>query len=308
MYGESPASFAGKRLTETVDADDPANLQLTREYIRGGYRVVDRESHEVDAKGNTRIFLNSMIGIVENGMLLRTWGIQRDITDRRHAEEALAGINRRLIEAQEQERSRIGRELHDDIGQRLSMLAIGLEQFERDPVGLSAEFPGRMAELRKQADEIASDLQSLSHELHSAKLEYLGIAAAMRAFCKEFGEQQNAEIDIKIHDLPSPLPSDISLCFFRILQEALHNSKKHSGVRHFDVDLWATAEEVHLTVRDSGVGFDPAAARQSRGLGLISMEERLKLLEGTLSIDSQMQRGTTIHARVPLRAQLKASA
>ena len=92
------------------------------------------------------------------------------------------------------------------------------------------------------------------------------------------------------------------LCFFRVLQEALHNSAKHSGVRHFEVRLWGTSDEIHLTVVDSGAGFDREAAKTSRGLGLISMEERLKLLKGTLSIESQPRSGTTVHARVPLSA------
>jgi signal transduction histidine kinase len=138
--------------------------------------------------------------------------------------------------------------------------------------------------------------------LHSSRLEYLGLAPAISGFCKEFGEQQKVEIDFKIHDLPSTLPPDISLCLFRVLQEALHNSVKHSGVRHFEVRLWGTSDEIHLTVSDPGVSFDREAAKQSRGLGLISMEERLKLVNGTLSIESQPRRGTTIHARVPLRS------
>jgi signal transduction histidine kinase len=211
-------------------------------------------------------------------------------------------VSRRLIEAQEQERTRIGRELHDDIGQRLAMLAIELEQLRQSPPNLS-EVPSRMGELQKQASEIAADIQSLSHELHSAKLQYLGIAAAMRGFCHEFGEQQKVEVDFQTHDLPSPVPPDTSLCFFRVLQEALHNSAKHSGVRHFEVRLWGTSDEIHLTVSDSGIGFDSEAAKASQGLGLISMEERLKLLKGTLSIESQPQRGTTIHARVPLSSE-----
>jgi len=122
----------------------------------------------------------------------------------------------------------------------------------------------------------------------------------MRGFCQEFGAQQNVEIDFKIHDLPSPLSPDISLCLFRVLQEGLHNSAKHSGVRHVEVRLWGASDEIHLTVKDSGSGFDSEVAKASRGLGLISMAERLKLLKGTFSIESQPKRGTTIHARVPL--------
>jgi signal transduction histidine kinase len=149
---------------------------------------------------------------------------------------------------------------------------------------------------------MATDVQSLSHELHSSKLEYLGIEAAMRSFCQEFGGQQKAKIDFKSHDLP-PVPPDISLCLYRVLQEALHNSVKHGQVRHVEVRLWGTSDEIHLAVSDSGAGFDSKAARESRGLGLISMEERLKLLRGTFSIESQPKRGTTIHARVPLDSE-----
>jgi PAS domain S-box-containing protein len=222
-----------------------------------------------------------------------------DITQRKLAEAALANVSRKLIEAQEQERTRIARELHDDIGQRLALLAIELEQLQQNPPNLS-EVRSRMGKLWKQTSEIATDIQSLSHELHSSRLEYVGVAAAMRGFCQEFGEQQKVEIDFKIRDLPTPLSPDISLCLFRVLQEALHNSAKHSGVRRFEVQLWGMSGEIHLTVGDSGSGFDREAAKTSRGLGLISMEERLKLVKGTLSIESQLKRGTTIHARVPL--------
>jgi len=222
-----------------------------------------------------------------------------NITERKLAEAALANVSRRLIEAQEQERTRIGRELHDDISQGIAMLAIELEQLQESPPNLS-DVPTRMGELRRQTSEIAADIQSLSHELHAAKLQYLGIAAAMRGFCQEFGEQQKAKIDFQTHDLASPLSPDISLSFFRVLQEALHNSAKHSGVRHFEVRLWGTSDEIHLPVKDSGAGFDPEAAKKSRGLGLISMEERLKLVNGTLAIETQPKGGTVIHARVPL--------
>jgi signal transduction histidine kinase len=178
-------------------------------------------------------------------------------------------------------------------------LAVELYQLHQNPPN-SPAVCNRIGELYKQTSEIASDIQNLSHELHSSKLEYLGIAAAMRGFCREFGEQQRVDVDFKTHDLPGLLAPDISLCLFRVLQEALRNSAKHSGVRRAEVRLWATPDDIHLVVSDSGAGFDNEAAKQSRGLGLISMEERLKLLKGTFAIESQPQRGTTIHARVPL--------
>ncbi len=234
----------------------------------------------------------------ESGQIIGLRGTVQDITERKLAEAALADVSRKLIEAQEQERSRIGRELHDDIAQRLAMVAIELQQLHQDPL-VWPEVRSRMGGLQNRISEIATDIQSLSHELHSAKLQYLGITGAMRGFCHEFAEQQKVEIEINAHDLPTPLSPDISLCLFRVLQEALHNSAKHSGVKRFEVRLWGTSEEIHLTIKDSGAGFDRDAAKASRGLGLISMEERLKLVKGTLSIESQPKGGTTIHARVP---------
>ncbi len=227
-----------------------------------------------------------------------------DITARKLADAALAGVSGKLIEAQEQERRRIARELHDDIGQRLALLSIELVQL-RQNYSNPSEFPGRIDQLQTQTSEIAADVQSLSHELHSSRLQYLGLAAALRGFCQEFSQQQKVEVDFDSHDLPTSLASEISLCFFRVLQEALHNAAKHSGVRDFEVRLWGTADEIHLTIKDKGFGFNVEAAKASRGLGLISMQERLKLLHGTLSIESQLQRGSTIHARVPRRPDLQ---
>jgi signal transduction histidine kinase len=215
----------------------------------------------------------------------------------------LRGVSGKLIEAQEQERQRIGRDLHDDIGQRLSVVAIELQQTTDDLPDSAFELRRRMDRLYRQASEIANDVQILSHELHSAKLEYLGIIGAMRGFCVEFGEQRRVEIDFGSLDLPSPLPSpEVSLCLFRVLQEALHNASKHSGIRHFEVMLWGRNGEIHLTVSDSGAGFDPDAALKGPGLGLTSMKERARLVGGTVSIESKPMVGTLIHICVPLSA------
>jgi PAS domain S-box-containing protein len=221
-----------------------------------------------------------------------------DVTERKRSEEALS-MTRRLIGAQEQERARIARELHHDIGQRVALLAFNLAELQQSPLKLF-EVQDRIGELEKETSEIATDIQTLSHQLHPLKLEYVNIAVAMRSFCQGFRKQTKVRIDFRSQDLPSPVPPDVSLCLFRVLQESLHNSAKHSGVRHFEVRLWGTSDEIHLTVKDSGAGFDREAAKESRGLGLISMEERLRVLKGTFSIESQPQRGTKIHARVPL--------
>ena len=227
-----------------------------------------------------------------------------DITARKLADAALAGVSGKLIEAQEQERRRIARDLHDDIGQRLALLSIELAQL-RQSYSTSSEVTGRIDQLLTQTSEIGADVQSLSHELHSSKLQYLGLAAALSGFCWEFSQQQKVEIDCNTHDLPSYLSPEISLCLFRVLQEALHNAAKHSGVRHFEVRLWGAPDEVHLTIRDRGRGFDVEATKASRGLGLVSMNERLKLLNGNLSIESQLQNGTTIHASLPHKSDIE---
>ena len=140
----------------------------------------------------------------------------------------------------------------------------------------------------------------MSHRLHSSKLQLLGIVAAARSFCQELSEQHKVEIDFTHADIPPTVSDEISLCLFRVLQEALHNAVKHSGVRHFEVELRGASDGIHLTVHDAGLSFDPETVKHNRGLGLVSMEERVNLVKGTFSIDSRPGRGTTIHARVPL--------
>jgi PAS domain S-box-containing protein len=223
-----------------------------------------------------------------------------DVTDRKRAEESLAGMGRKLIEAQEQERSWIARELHDDVAQRMAVLTIDIELWGQQLPSSAVQTHDHMRQARQRLSEIAKDIQALSHRLHSSKLEYLGIVGAARSFCHELTEQQKVEIDFRSRNVPDRVPKEISLCIFRVLQEALQNAVKYSRVRQFTVELDGTDGEIKLTVRDAGVGFDPREAIYGHGLGLISMRERLNLAGGQISIESQPGVGTTIHARVPL--------
>jgi PAS domain S-box-containing protein len=233
------------------------------------------------------------------GRLLRIIGMAADVTDQKAAEEALSDVSRKLVQAQEQERTRIARDLHDDIAQRLALCVVGLEQLQQRAPEKEAEFSSGLGELRKQLRDIADDVQAISRELHSSKLEYLGLVAALRSLCKEFSERYKVEIRFESQNIPDSIPPQSSLSLFRVLQEALQNAAKHSKSKFFDVKLWRSSEEIHLTVEDRGVGFDIDAAMKGRGLGLTSMRERLRLVNGELSIDSQAKRGTTVHARVP---------
>lgn len=280
--------------------DAPQRLEFVKRLLAEG-TIRDWEVHYRCKDGAQRVGLGGgeLIEIGDEPCIL---SVVADITDRKRAEEALSGMNRKLIEAQEQERTRIARDLHDDVAQRLALLAIDLEQVQGHLPDSDFEPRTRIGTIRERAAQIADDVQTMSHELHSSKLEYLGLFAAAKGFCKEFGELQKAKVDFGSRDLPTSLPPEISLCLFRVLQEALHNAAKHSGVRHFEVQLSGTSEEILLTVSDLGGGFDSEAAMQGEGLGLTSMKERLKLVNGQLSIDSQPKHGTTIQARVPFRS------
>ena len=227
-----------------------------------------------------------------------------DITERKRSEETLLGMSRKLVEAHEQERSRIGRELHDDVVQRLALVAIDLETIGKDIPDSAPEVRARISKLRSETTEITDDVQSLSHELHSSRLEYLGIDGAAKTFCREFGERQKVAVDFQSQDLPADLPSIVSLSLFRVLQEALRNAIKHSGVDRFEVRLWGIPAEIHLTVSDLGKGFEMEAAMKSSGLGLTSMQERLRFVGGELSINTKPKNGTTVHARVPFNSAL----
>jgi len=221
-------------------------------------------------------------------------------TLRRTLKETLSSVNRKLIDAEERVRNRIGKDLDANIAQRLALIGIKLDEVGGDVPSSAGNILTPIKELQEQTARAAAEVMTLSHELRSYKIEYVGIDVAMRTFCRDFGAQQKSEIDFRSYDLPTLVPMEISVSLFRVLQESLHNAARHRGVQHFEVELFGTAEGLHLAVHDSGAGFDTDAAVQSQGLGLTSMRERLKLVNGTFSIDSQIHGGTTIHASVPL--------
>ena len=228
-----------------------------------------------------------------------------DITEQKLAEEALSSISRQLIEAQEQERTWIAREMHDDINQRLSVAAMELDRQGQNLQASADELRWSMAEVYKQISKLSSDIHSMSHRLHSLKLDSLGLAAAARSFCSELAERQDVEVEFSSERLPRRVPEAISLCLFRVLQEALQNAVKHSGVRHFRVSLVGSANQIALTVCDEGRGFRPEEVGPRGGLGLTSMKERLNLVGGKFEIDATPNRGTIIRAFVRLKPQAK---
>jgi PAS domain S-box-containing protein len=236
----------------------------------------------------------------ENGNTTRVVGMVADITERKRAEQALAEVSRKMVEVQEEERARIARDLHDDINQRLALLAVEIELLARDLPNDSTEMSRRLTEVWQRITEVSTEVQSISHQLHSPQLEILGVGAAMRSFCRGFSSRQRVEVDFKSDDMPRSASQEVSLCLFRVLQEALHNAAKHSKVRHFEVRLGCVGDELHLTVSDRGAGFDTDSATKKGGLGLISIRERVRLVNGSIAIESKPAAGTTIRVRVPL--------
>ena len=194
------------------------------------------------------------------------------------------------------------RELHDEINQRLALLAVELDRWKQSNA-LPDEFEDQLGRTQQRISEIAKDLQGLSHRLHSSKLEYLGLVTAAKSLCKEISEENMVEVTFNHSGIPQQLPSDVSLCLFRVLQEALQNAVKHSGMRRFWVELRRTSKGIEMSVTDGGTGFDEQEALRGNGLGLISMRERLQLVHGDFSIRSTPGAGTTICARVPLKPE-----
>lgn len=230
-----------------------------------------------------------------------------DVTERKLAAEALSNVNLKLIEAHEEERVWIARELHDDLNQRVAFLGISLDVLKRKlPASSTADTEKSIREAKEQVNELGRAVQALSHRLHSSKLEYVGLAAAVESFCREFAERQEVQVECRCDAVPKTLHSEIGVCLFRVLQEALQNAKKHSGSRHFQVLLRYSRGEINLSVSDLGIGFDLSEGTKSYGLGIISMQERLKLVNGELSIESEPQGGTTIRACVHLGLERKA--
>jgi PAS domain S-box-containing protein len=274
--------------------------KLTREQsdTQLAYRVLRPDGSLVWLEETAHSFFD------DQGNVVRVIGMVADITERKRAEAELSSVAKRLIDAQEQERTRIARELHDDINQQIALVAVRLGQLKLDHPNLAAPAVlGRIDDLRKGLFDVGVDIQAVSHRLHSSKLEYLGFVVAAKGFCQEFSEQQKIEIAFTQSNIPPTLPPDISLCLFRVLQEALQNAAKHSGAQRIEVGLCGMPGELELTIQDCGRGFDPQTVMNGRGLGLTSMRERVGLAKGTISISSGPTGGTEVKLRVPTPAE-----
>ncbi len=235
-----------------------------------------------------------------HGRVVQLHGTVQDITERKAAEEELRYMSGRLIAAHEEERTRIARELHDDLSQRMALLQVCVEQLQQGTTELSISSRQKLHNIAEIADEASSDIHDLSHRLHPSKLDVLGLVPSLTGLCRELSESHHLEVQF-VHDcIPNEIPKDVTLCLFRIAQEALRNVVKHSGATEVNVELSGLGDRMELRVSDSGVGFDPEFEKGKGGLGLLSMSERLRLIGGDLTVESAPSRGTRIRVRAPL--------
>jgi signal transduction histidine kinase len=256
--------------------------------------------------GNYRWVTNTGIPrFLWDGSFVGYIGCCIDVDDQKQVELAHTDLSRRLMTAQEAERTRIARELHDGIGQSLALLGIQMQRASQPAtLRLGKKSPG-LQELCGKLKEIGTQVSRLSHQLHSSELEFLGLAVAVKSLCREFSEQYRIKVECVCTEIPEELDNDVALCFLRIVQEALHNVAKHSRASIVYVEMCGAANHLSLAIADDGVGFETSKIGKTAGLGMVSMRERMHLIGGEFTISSQPGGGTKIQAKAPLALSAK---
>jgi len=302
IYGIPASSYSGEieDFRHHIHPADQAMVASALEDARQNRKPYAAEFRVVRNDGSVRwITARGKYYYADHGNAIRMLGMAVDITERKMAEEAFISLSGRLIEAQEEERSRIAREIHDDYNQRLAVLAFDLVDLAENIENTDVEAGRRLHEHWNQVCELGADLHVLSHRLHSSTLENWGLVAGARAFCEEFAGQQEIQVDFTDDNVPAGISGDVALCLFRILQEGLRNVKKHSGADRAEIQMDVTGDKLHLSISDRGRGFDSKVRSSQSGIGLRSMEERLRPLGGKLQIHTRPMEGTRIEAWLP---------
>ncbi len=299
MFFYSQQELQGKYIDDLIARHDREEAgRLTRAVLNGG---VTHATAQRRRKDGTLIDVELHgIRIFSGEKFVGAFAIYQDITERRRSEEKLQALRNRLTRAQEEERSRVARDLHDDIGQRLALLTIDLEQVKAASLKASASLASELEILVRTASEITTDVHNVSRRLHPSQVELLGLAAALHNFCREFADRNSMNIQFNSANLTCRLQEDAALCLFRVAQEAVRNVQKHSGSSKAFVELEETSGSLRLRISDQGIGFDPDVAETSQGLGLLSMEERLRSMGGELLVQSRPGGGTCIEASIPV--------
>jgi signal transduction histidine kinase len=300
LRGEPATSFPPRILEAFGPQYDWRELRrwnISEDRLPPGSKVLFREGTVWERYGKW-VLVGMAICVAQTLLIVRLLVHRRK---RLRAEAAAREFGGRLIRAQEEERARLARELHDDITQRLAVLAIDAGRMERangDSVPTDT-----MRGIREGLVRLSEDVHSLSYKLHPSLLEDLGLPAAIRAECESFAQQESVRCDVKVSQLPEAPPRDTALGLFRVTQEALRNVARHARASAVEVTLRPLDGGWQLAVRDNGVGFDPSLKRERTSIGLLGMMERAQLLGGELDIESAPGHGTTVVAWVPLKGQ-----
>jgi signal transduction histidine kinase len=225
--------------------------------------------------------------------------IARVAVERTRAGEALRILTGRLIQAQEEERRRLARELHDGLNQQLAMLAVELGMLGKQVPQDATAVREQLSKLRDRAEGLCNDLRRMTHQLHPAALEHLGLVEALRSHCREFSRNEGIAVSFQVVGAVGWIGPEVAVCLYRITQEALRNVAKHSGAAQAWVEIGQQAGQVRLSIVDRGVGLDSRATKAAKGLGLVSIRERVQLLSGSVTIQSAPGQGTAVEVRVP---------
>jgi|HubBroStandDraft_2_1064218.scaffolds.fasta_scaffold17782_2 two-component system NarL family sensor kinase len=298
MFHYSQNELQGKDIDNIIASHDLEEANRMTFAVRGG-GVVHATAQRRRKDGTLIDVELHGIRIFSGETFVGAFAIYQDISERRRSEEKLQALRNRLTRTQEEERSRIARDLHDDIGQRLALLTIDLEQMKLASQQDGLAFASELETLVRTAGEITSDVHNVSRRLHPSQVELLGLAPALNNFCREFANRNSMRIQFTSACLTCKVPEEASLCLFRVAQEAIRNVHKHSGCREALVELDEISGSLRLRISDRGSGFDPTSAEASQGLGLLSMEERLRSMGGELFVHSRPGGGTCIEASIP---------
>jgi signal transduction histidine kinase len=290
----APDQFMGKRISDVLPAPVAGKLMdgLGRACESGEPVVVEYELE----MGERRFYEARMVR-VEADLILT---IVRDVTEARRASTRNRDLAGRLIASQEEERTRIARDLHDGVCQDVAAISVDLTHLRQTPGSIqSGEVQDVLSSLQRRTGSLAESLRLLSHGLHSSVLHHVGLVAALQSHCAEVERQHHVEVTFAVDGDVEPADRSTALSLFRIAQEALGNAVRHGRARHARVTLGLTAHHLRLEVVDDGDGFDLAHARQNGGLGLVSMEERARLVHGDVTIESSPGFGTAVLVRIP---------
>ena len=301
LTGYTRKEAIGRTPAELELFDDPMDFgRLNAAIEAGDGRLRDVECRFRARDGRLTVGSLSAEDFDVEGTTMRMV-VVADITALRDAEAMVSKVTQSMIEAQEWERLRIARELHDDVGQRLAVWQLEMDRAVDSLNGApAAAAVHKMRELQRECRTIAADLQALSRELHSPALSLLSIDKSLKRLCMDVSTRSGVDVEFRSSHVPRSVPAEVSLCLFRVLQEALNNAVKHSGTPRVVVRLTGTAGAIELRARDFGTGVADERAHTARGLGLITMRERVALVNGRFCLLSPSDGGTEIDIRIPL--------